>query len=647
LKTVTKSFLRYLFRRRSLSLLQIVGIACGVAAALGMAISAQSALMSFSKAIEYINGHATHSIERITGPIEENLLQKLMKEPSVEALSPVIDRKLQLSNGQSVRLMGVDQFLDRRLRPDIYFNKHRNNSSQQKHYDILLSLINDRQSCMLDSYTALNLHIKNGNLIRTNRGYLKLVDVFSSTSPEPLIIMDIGNAQTLFGLQGFIDRIDLILVDEKTFVSRYKDGFKVQSFHQKARIFTSMLSSFKLNLEALSFIALFVGFFLIYNTATFTVVSRRKDAGILMSLGAGRLEIVLAYLSEVLILGGIGGILGGILGFSLSRLLIHLVGQTISNLYIFVVPAPYPWSWSIIVSSAFFGCCACLIGSIFPLIDLMRTNIIESLHGRIPIKRTKSIVKPTIAGIGTLLLTALLLFLYSHHVYAGLISAFGLLLGCSLLSAFSIYLFYPALKFLFAILFGLPGAIAASNIRQNISRTSVATAAFMVALSMIIGLGAMIGSFRQSLIWWMGTQLKADLYIGNTTDGFEVPEEFFNKLNQIGGLGDIDPYRNVQVYYEGKPVSLTAVNSRVLQKHTHFGWLDGGNENWTPVANGAVVISESFSQNFKKQRGDTISITGRYGLVSFTISGVFYDYTTEHGLIMMDRKTYLETFDDH
>jgi hypothetical protein len=40
-----------------------------------------------------------------------------------------------------------------------------------------------------------------------------------------------------------------------------------------------LLGAFKLNLEALSLFALFVGIFLIYNTAMFAVVTRRRDAG--------------------------------------------------------------------------------------------------------------------------------------------------------------------------------------------------------------------------------------------------------------------------------------------------------------------------------------------------------------------------------
>jgi putative ABC transport system permease protein len=615
----------------------------------GMALSAQSALVSFSKAIEYINGHATHSMERLAGPIEENLLQELMNDPSLEAFSPVIDRKLRLSSNKSVRLLGVDQFLDRRVRPEIYhFSDNKDDNFISKEFETVLSLIANPYSCIIDSHTALSLHIKIGNLISTSRGTLKVVGIFSSSSPEPLFIMDIGNAQHLFGLQGFVDRIDLVLSDEKAFFLHYKEGFKIQSLQQKTRIYTGMLSSFKLNLEALSLIALFVGVFLIYNTTMFTVVSRKRDAGILRSLGAGRGEVALAYLSEILILGSLGGLIGGVLGFYLSRLLTYLVGQTISNLYFFLVPSPLPWTWSIVVISVFFGCSASLLGSIFPLADFMRINPIEALHGRIPARRSAhSMTKSAIAGIVTLTITSFLLLFWSHHIYVGLTAAFGLLLGFSLLSALLVCVTNPPLKYLLSLFFGLPGKTAASNIRQNIGRTSVAIAAFMVALSMTIGLGSMIDSFRQSLMWWMETQLKADIYIGSTTDGFEVPEKFFDELNHVPRLGDIDPYRNIQVIYQGKSVSLAAVSSRILQKHTHFGWLDGNDENWTPVMHGAVVVSESFARNFNKHRGDIISITSRHGPVDFMISGVFYDYTTEHGLIMMDRATYLSTFDDH
>ncbi len=99
------------------------------------------------------------------------------------------------------------------------------------------------------------------------------------------------------------------------FISRWGKGFFIQSSRQRRETFSGMLQAFRLNLEALSLLALLVGVFLVYNTAMFAVVSRRRDTGILRSLGANRLEIVGAFLSEILILGILGGCLGGVLGF--------------------------------------------------------------------------------------------------------------------------------------------------------------------------------------------------------------------------------------------------------------------------------------------------------------------------------------------
>ena len=167
----------------------------------------------------------------------------------------------------------------------------------------------------------------------------------------------------------------------------------------------------------------------------------------------------------------------------------------------------------------------------------------------------------------------------------------------------------------------------------------------MVAISMSIGLSSMIGSFRQSLIWWMGTQLQADLFVGKV-DEAEVPESFYDEVRTIPGIDGFDLYRNVQVLYQGKPITLCSVEAAVLQKYTNFGWLKGGNENWDPVKKGAVIVSESFSRRFGIKAGDTVTLEGVSGPATLKVAAIFYDYTSEHGVIMMDRSTYLRIFND-
>ena len=79
----------------------------------------------------------------------------------------------------------------------------------------------------------------------------------------------------------------------------------------------------------------------------------------------------------------------------------------------------------------------------------------------------------------------------------------------------------------------------------------------------------------------------------------------------------------------------------------HFGWLKGGNENWEPVKKGSVIVSESFSRRFGIKAADRITLEGTHGPVPLEVAAIFYDYTTEHGVVMMDHSTYLAVFDDH
>jgi putative ABC transport system permease protein len=644
LKIVTKSFLRYLLRRLSLSLLQLFGVACGVAAVVGMTLSARSALTSFENAVEFLRGKATHSLERPAGPMNETLLAELARDPAVVWFSPVIDRRLRLNNGELVRLLGIDPFLDRAIRPE--FTRAHFQERNSENPERALSFILDDRVALLDEKLASDLGLEVGKRFETNKGPLRLVGTFPNPSGEPLILMDIDHAQALYGLQGSIDRVDLIVSNEVGFCSRWKNGFTVQSSRKRSETFSSMLGAFRLNLEALSLLALFVGVFLIYNTAMFAVVSRRRDTGILRSLGARRYEVIVAFLSEILILGVIGGALGGLMGFFLTRLLTGLIGSSISNLYFFLRPAPSEWSLWILVIGIILGCTASLLGGIVPLADAMRTDPVKTLSGRVVSRESSRKARRTALGGLSILSVSFILFLLPNtHIYVGFAGVFGFLVGVSLLTGVVLVRLTPFLKWVLHRLGKLSGKVAAGNIRQNLGRTAVAVAAFMVALSMSVGLGAMIGSFRQSLIWWMETQLQGDLYIGRI-DEAEVPEDFFEQIRAIPGLGGVHPYRNVQVLYHDTPIYVSAVDASILQRYTRFGWLKGGDENWERVKRGGVIISESFSRRFGISSGATITLEGIQGPTEFQVGGIFYDYTTEHGLVMMDRSTFLKVFGD-
>jgi putative ABC transport system permease protein len=577
--------------------------------------------------------------------MDDVLLKGLMTDPEVKVFSPIIDRKVRLKDGMIVRLLGVDPFLDRAIRPDLA--PSRVVAGRRGIDEGVLSFLLKERAVFIDAPLAEKLGLGAGDEIETSHGALLVVGTFANPSGAPLIFMDIAHAQGLFGLEGKVDHVDLLLKDARLFRSRWAKGLQIQSGSQLKANLSDMLKAFRFNLEALSLLALFVGVFLIYNTAMFGVLSRRKDAGILRSLGAKRLELVAAFLSEILLLGVLGGALGSVLGYFLSRLLTDLLGGTISNLYFFLRPVPIAWSWWIIFLGLVLGCGASLLGVMFPLKELVRMDPVLALQGRVAERKGLLRARRTaLVGLMILGISLILLMVSSLHVYVGFAGAFFLLLGATLLTGLCLATLGPGLKWFLQKIGGLPGKVAAGNIRQNLGRTAVAVAAFMVALSMSIGLGSMIGSFRSSLIWWMNTQLRGDLYIAVPSE-IEVPEDFYHEIRSISGLGGVYPHRHVQILYQETPVYIRAIDAVVFKKYTRFGWLDGGDEKWDLVKKGSILISESFYRRFRVWSDDTITIEGVRGPARLKVAAVFYDYTTEHGLIMMDRSTYLDLFGDH
>jgi putative ABC transport system permease protein len=644
LSTVTRSFLNYTLRRRWLTALQLLGIAFGVAATVGIVLSSRAALTGFSRAVEFLKGKSTHAIERPAGPMDEDMLARLARDPAVDAFSPVIERSLRLAGGEAARLLGIDPLLDRVLRPELSYADFAapNGGSLRDRLSFLL----DDNEVLVESGLAQRLGLSRGDILKTARGDFEVAGIFPNPSGEPLVLMDIARAQALFGLAGRVDRVDLILNDGPGFVSRWKDGYVIQTSLMRRETLTHMLKAFDLNLQALSLLALFVGIFLIYNTAMFAVVSRKKDVGILRSLGATRSEIVAAFVTEVLLLGSSGGMLGGGLGFFLSRALTGEMGSTISNLYFFLRPSPPSWSISIVIFGTFLGGAVSVLGSLWPLSELVRLDPAQALTGRTADRKAGSSARKLAAfGLGLILLSLLVIGISSRRVYLGFAGSFGFLTGASLLTALALVILSPALKRTLGRLGGLPGKMAAGNIHLNLGRTSVAVAAFMVALSMSIGLSTMIGSFRHSVERWLDRQINADLYI-SSMDEMDVPLALYDDLRSVEGIEGIDTYRSVPVPYHGTSTFVSAVDASVLQKFAGFTFLQGGRENWDRVRAGGVIVSESFARRFGVKAGDTVTLNGVHGPARLAVAAVFYDYTSEHGVIMMDRAGYLRLFGD-
>ena len=143
-----------------------------------------------------------------------------------------------------------------------------------------------------------------------------------------------------------------------------------------------MLYSFQLNLAAMSLLALFVGVFLIYNFSMFSVLSRREDMSLLLTLGADRRELVGAFIAESLVLGVVGSLAGIVFGYLMARFSIDKVSSTISDLYFYVNVGSVHLTTPIILIGIGVGLCATLIGTAPPALETAFTPPIMGMKRR-------------------------------------------------------------------------------------------------------------------------------------------------------------------------------------------------------------------------------------------------------------------------
>src|SRR5262249_26099864 len=127
-----------------------------------------------------------------------------------------------------------------------------------------------------------------------------------------------------------------------------------------------MLTAFRWNLKLLSYVALIVGAFLIYNTISVSIVRRRAEIGIVRALGASRASVLVAFAGEAGAIGLVGAALGGPSGRVMASGAVKLMGETVDALYVSSRPGPIELGVSSVVTALLVGIGVSLIAAYAP-----------------------------------------------------------------------------------------------------------------------------------------------------------------------------------------------------------------------------------------------------------------------------------------
>ena len=115
--------------------------------------------------------------------------------------------------------------------------------------------------------------------------------------------------------------------DAKTRIQRYLDNkygeknFNVSTAEQALERMSQVLAVLSLVLVGIAAVSLIVGGVGIMSSMVTAVLERTKEIGVMKAIGATNRTILLLFLIESALIGGVGGIIGGLLGLLLSQVI--------------------------------------------------------------------------------------------------------------------------------------------------------------------------------------------------------------------------------------------------------------------------------------------------------------------------------------
>ena len=666
---------RHSWRRPLQSIFLIVGVAIGVAMIVAIDLANTSANRAFALGTEQITGRATHQI--VAGPdgVDAAVYTRLRRELGYRLSAPVVESYVSVPqlDAQPMRLLGIDPFAEAPFRSYLGGGQPQNVASAGSVGSYLTPFLVQPNTVLIGQSVAERYGLQTGQELPvrigarqemlTIVGLLVPSDELGRRALDGLLIVDISTAQEVLGKIGRLDRIDLILSADADGAAQLDvisailpPGTRIVRPSARTGAVDEMTAAFRLNLTALSLLALVVGMFLIYNTVSFSVVQRRPVLGILRALGMTRRELFVMILTEATYLGLFGTALGLALGVLMGRGAVQAVTQTINDLFFVVAVRNADVPLWTLAKGALSGIGAALLAAVVPAYEATSVPPAGAMQrSQIESKTRRALPRITVAGVVLCLLGAGML-IPEWNLVVAFVGLFAVILGMALLTPGLTLLLMDGLHRLLSRRLGILTRMAPRNIVRSLSRTAVAIAALMVAVSVIIGVGVMIVSFRLTVEQWLDEILQADIFVsapalGPNRNRATLQPTLLDELTAFPAIADFSTNREVEVAAtmpDGRQadVQMAAVLRDLAGKDRRYRDAVGDTvATWNAIEDGGVVVNETMANRFDLRVGQTLRLLTDSGEHSFSIVGVTYDFDVHPTLLMAD-SVYRQHWDD-
>ena len=506
----------------------ILSVAIGVAVMVGVDVANKTALKEFHKANELTDGVTTHRIIGDEYGIDQKLLRKIKVDLAVEKAYPVIQETVNVVGyDRSFELVGVDMLTSLQI----------SSVSQTQNVDYNLS-------APWRLFSTADFQSNQIELVY--QGHSQLFEVVSvshdtskvSAAVDNFLFTDIPWAQIFLNKGGKLDRIDLVVADQKQYTNieqSLPDQVRMLVVDRYNTARSEMTRAFQTNLIALSLLSILIAMFLIYSSVRFQVVRRREMIGLLRSTGVSGINVAQSLILEVLGIAIVGTIFGVLLGIVLAEGLTALVNQTINALYFSIADTAATLPVSVITKAVLVGCGATLLAAAVPIWRYAIATTHQLLTNEVNQQDFKIILRwgPRLSLLGIIVGGALIWLPVSSLIppFAGL---FLIVISMAILVPVFLNFLCRIVSRIGLLSNRLLVKMSIRNVCAYLGHTSVAISALSIAVSASLGVSLMIGSFRLSVDNWLEQYLRADIYLSSeVANQPNLDPRYLSQLSQV------------------------------------------------------------------------------------------------------------------
>ncbi|MDH3215852.1 MAG: ABC transporter permease, partial [Candidatus Krumholzibacteria bacterium] len=659
-----RSSLRYIGRHRVQAVLSVFGVSLGIAVVFSIDLVTGSSRSAFRLAVATVSGRATHHVAGGPNGLSDSTYTRLRVELGFRQCAPVVEGYVGMAQipGRAFHLIGIDPFAE------APFRAYLGGSEFLGSPDLTTFLVKPGVVYLPQTlWSELSLRRGDSLQLRTGGGVVPVTVLgpFDTESQagrglDNIVVADIATAQDILGMPGRLSRIDLIVPahNEEQTIARIggvlPPGATIIRSQSRSQQIENMTLAFSRNLFALSLLALVVGMFLIYNTMTFSVVRRRTLIGDLRTLGVTRNEIFTLVLTEAALIGLIGTAAGLALGLALAHGLLGMVTRTINDLYFVLDVRHIAIAPVAVIKAVVLGMGATLLSASLPAREATHT-VPRFVQHRSVLESSVRGLLPKLAAAGIVLIVAgtILLWLPVRELlwsYAGLPP---LIAGFALLTPGVLMMSITRLPGVLQKAMGFLGRMAVRSILSQLSRSAVAIAALAIAVGTTVGVTTMVDSFRQSVVEWLERTLDADIYVSppsvvSSRNDATLNAALVSDLMQLGGVSGVNVVRAILVETQHGLANLAALDMmpgserrfRVIDGDAAAAWSDF-------YAGRAVLVSEPYAYRHEVVVGDSVVFATDSGRRALPVTGVYRDYASDIGTVVIDRGVYRSYWRDH